>query len=196
MPSAKRFKCYVNNSKFKNPSYKLSPSLFSLALLSLILSLYVSEPVSDRKIHSKCCLHLQLYKSMNSMSALTANVNFYARYTFGNRTSRGVRLCHWNAGNAFLKNKMNSIENVINRFTPHILGISEANLLKSHDKSEVQLPNYELITSFTMDNPNLEYSRVVVYKHSSIISKVRSDLMSPDFSSVWLECGLPKRKKF
>ena len=90
---------------------------------------------------------------------------------------------------------MNSIENVIQRFEPHILGISEANLLKCHDPSEVQLQDYELYTSLTMDNPSLEYSRVVVYKHVSIICKVRSDLMSPNFSSVWLECGLPNKKK-
>ena len=47
-----------------------------------------------------------------------------------------------------------------------------------------------------MDNANLEYSRVVVYKHSSIIGKVIKDLMSPQFSSVWLECGLPRKRKF
>ena len=107
-----------------------------------------------------------------------------------------MKLCHWNAGNAFLKNKINSIESVISHLSPHIIGISEANLLKCHDQSEVQIPDYELFTSLTMDNPNLNYSRIVVYKHSSIISKVRSDLMSDSFSSVWLECGLPNKKKF
>ena len=115
------------------------------------------------------------------------DVNFYARYTYGNRKSRGIRLCHWNAGNAYLVNKMNSIENVIGRYSPHIIGISEANLLKSHSLSDVQIPDYELFLSSTMDNNSLQYSRVVVYKHSSITSKVRSDLMSDSFSSIWLE---------
>ena len=36
----------------------------------------------------------------------------------------------------------------------------------------------------------------LVYKHSSIISKIREDLMSSNFSSIWLECGLPNKKKF
>ena len=123
-----------------------------------------------------------------------ADSNFYARYTNGNRTNRGIKLCHWNAGNAHLRNKVNSIESVVSRYSPHILGISEANLLQRHDLSEVQIEDYELI--LTMDNANLEYSRVVVYKHSSIIGKVRKDLMSPQFSSVWLECGLPRKRKF
>ena len=122
--------------------------------------------------------------------------NFIARYTNGNRTNRGIKLCHWNAGNSHLRNKIDSIENVVKKYSPHILGISEANLLKSHDLSEVQIPEYELITSKTMENISLQYSRVVVYKHSSIISKVRHDLMSPDFSSIWIECGLPNKRKF
>ena len=125
-----------------------------------------------------------------------ADSNFYARYTNGNRTNRGIKLCHWNAGNAHLRNKMNSIESVVSRYSPQILGISEANLLKKHDLSEVQIEDYELVTSLTMDNANLEYSRVIVYKHSSIISRVRKDLMSNKFSSIWLECGLPRKRKF
>ena len=125
-----------------------------------------------------------------------ADSNFYARYTYGNRANKGIKLCHWNAGNAHLRNKVNSIEGVVSRYGPHILGISEANLFKRHDLSEVQIEDYELITSLTMDNANLEYSRVVVYKHSSIISKVRKDLMSPQFSSIWMECGLPRKRKF
>ena len=91
---------------------------------------------------------------------------------------------------------MNEIESVVSRHHPHIFGISEANLFKTHDMSNVQLEDYELFTSLTMDNVNLQYSRVVVYKHSSIISKVREDLMSPKFSSIWLECGLPRKRKF
>ena len=90
------------------------------------------------------------------------DVNFYARYTYGNRISCGIKLCHWNAENAHLKNKMNLIENLIGRYSPHILGISEANLLKYHDQSLVQIPGYELYLSSTMDNPNMHYSRIVV----------------------------------
>ena len=33
--------------------------------------------------------------------------NFYARYTYGNRNNRGIKLSHWNAGNAHLENKKN-----------------------------------------------------------------------------------------
>ena len=164
MPCAKRSKFSIDDSKYKIHSYKLGLSLFQWLLLLLVFytSLCESEHLSERKVSLRCRLSQKLTNKIYTLSAMKTDVNFYARYTYGNRKNRGVKLCHWNAGNAFLKNKMYSIENVVDRFSPHILGISEANLLKCHDKDEVQIPNYELFTSLTMDNPSLEYSRVVV----------------------------------
>ena len=43
---------------------------------------------------------------------------------------------------------------------------------------------------------NLRVSRVVVYKHTSLVSKVREDLMSDNFSSIWLEVGFPGKARF
>ena len=182
----------------KSTFRKSERSVFKRCNYSLILQILLLFSVFVSNI-SEC--HLPQLKSNREQLNMTNpsyfyDVNFYARYTYGNRKSRGIKLCHWNAGNAYLKNKINSIENLIGRYSPHILGISEANLLKCHSLSEVQIPGYELFLSSTMDNDSLQYSRVVVYKHSSIISKVRSDLMSPNFSSIWLQCGMPNKKKF
>ena len=47
-----------------------------------------------------------------------------------------------------------------------------------------------------MGNENLQTSRVVVYKHTSLVAKVREDLMSDWFSSIWLEVGFPGRARF
>ena len=121
--------------------------------------------------------------------------NFYARYTYGNRNNRGLKLSHWNAGSAFLQNKKNEIETLIADHHPHLLGISEANLHKDHNLGSCMIDDYELFTCLTMDNLNLQTSRVVVYKHSSLVAKIRKDLMSDKFSSVWLEVGFPGRTK-
>ena len=107
-----------------------------------------------------------------------------------------VHRMHGFAGPAHLPNKLDQVEQVISCYSPHIFGISEANLFAKHNINEVQMKDYELITAKTMENPRLQYSRVVVYKHSSIISKVRTDLMSEEFSSIWIECGLPRKRKF
>ena len=124
------------------------------------------------------------------------NSNFYARYTYGNRSTRGIKLSHWNAGSAFLENKINDIENVIGNHHPHLLGISEANFHKNHCLDNCKIEGYELITSKTLNNMNLQVSRVVVYKHTSLVAKVREDLMSDKFSSIWLEVGFPGRRRF
>ena len=121
--------------------------------------------------------------------------NFYARYTNGNRTNRGMKLSHWNAGNAFLENKVINIENVIADHHPHLIGISEANLHKTHCIDNCKIPNYDIFTSKTLGNKKLQVSRVVVYKHTSLVAKVREDLMCDSFSSIWLEVGLPGKNR-
>ena len=189
-------------------STRLCRGALHLTLIILTLSSFPSLNAADRfqencsawpKLSCYRIICTNIFRKSSSEYYIPVQVvdyNFIARYTNGNRTNRGIKLCHWNAGNSHLRNKMDSIENVVKKYSPHIIGISEANLLKNHDISEVQIAEYELITSTTMDNISLQYSRVVVYKHSSIISKVRKDLMSPDFSSIWLECGLPNKRKF
>ena len=122
--------------------------------------------------------------------------NKLVRAKNGNRQNRGIKLAHWNAGSAHLKNKMHEIEQVVAENRPHILGISEANLKKEHNIDEVQLQDYDLIVSKTMDNNQLEVSRVVCYKHQSIVAEVRDDLMDEEFSSIWVEIGMPGKKKF
>ena len=122
--------------------------------------------------------------------------NFLARYKNGNRRGSGLKLCHWNKGGAFLKNSMNEIEQTISQYKPHILGISESNFHATHSLEDVQIDNYILYLADTLKNPELNISRVAVYVHKDVIVKVRNDLMTDNFSSIWLEVGLKRQKKF
>jgi hypothetical protein len=103
---------------------------------------------------------------------------------------------HWNAGGKHLKNKVTNIESVINGYKPSILGISESNFFREHDVQDVQIENYRLYFSNTINNDDLKVSRVAVYVHNDIVCKVRTDLMNDTFSSIWLEINLPRQKKF
>ena len=123
------------------------------------------------------------------------DTNFYARYVNGNRRNRGIKMAHWNLGSAHLRNKLNEIETIISDYRPHILGISEANLFKSQNIDDVMLDEYELFTSLTLENPELEVSRIVVYKHKSLVGSLRKDLMNDNFSSIRMEVGLPTSRK-
>ena len=90
---------------------------------------------------------------------------------------------------------MHEIENIVSNHRPHILGISEGNYFQNHDYDSVQIENYKFITSKTLENPNLKVSRVCVYLHNSMVGKVRYDLMDDNFSSIWVEVGLPQKRK-
>ena len=61
--------------------------------------------------------------------------------------------------------------------------------------NDVQLPEYSLIKCPTILNPRFGYSRVVVYIHQSMVFKLRNDLMSDEYSSIWLQMGLPGKKQ-
>ena len=95
-----------------------------------------------------------------------------------------------------MKNKTDTIETLVSDYSPHILGISEASFWTDHNLEDVQIPNYKLFLANTLKNPQLNVSRVAVYVHEDINVKIREDLMTEDFSSVWLEVGLPRQKKF
>ena len=121
--------------------------------------------------------------------------NFLARYTYGNRRQHGINIVHWNKGSSFLENKKFDIEQNIQKYHPHIFGLSEANLFSHHDQANVQYPGYTLHTCPTISNPELNVSRVVVYTHMSLVVKPRPDLMDNRISAIWLEVGLPGRHK-
>ena len=129
------------------------------------------------------------------MQYLSSNQrNQKVRAVNGNRERRGLKLAHWNAGSAHLHNKMTQLELAVADHHPHLLGISEANFRQGHDLEDVQLADYELFLSKTYDNKDFGVSRVVTYKHHSLVGGLREDLMSDSFSSIWVEIGLPRKR--
>ena len=121
--------------------------------------------------------------------------NHYSKSKNGNRKQSGIKICHFNKGNSYLCNRMYELENIVNQHRPLVLGISESNFFSEHDRDLVQIPNYKFITAKTLENPELNVSRVCVYLHNSMVGKVRHDLMDDTFSSIWLEVGLPNKRK-
>ena len=113
----------------------------------------------------------------------------------GNGRSKGIKIAHWNKGNSLLVNKIQEIKTIMLAEKPHIIGLSEANFLDRDDKQLVSIDEYNFHICKTINNPKLKISRVVVYTHVDIIAKLRPDLMSDEFSSIWLEVGLPNQKK-
>ena len=203
--------------KTKNESSQSTSSvkkqLGSILVLLILASILASLPLINStpenvKTHcySRCQFPAQssaidqdsLHRLQDTPCRLSSrDRNFYAKMVNGNRGARGsgLKLLHWNKGPAFLQNKHTEIETIIAGHHPHVLGLSEANFKKSHDHSLVQLENYKLHTSPTADNPDLQTSRVVVYTHNSLVVKRRPDLEDNRVSAIWLEVGLPNKRK-
>ena len=139
---------------------------------------------------------LQYTLNVFAASSFSMISNFQSRYLNGNRKNQGIKICHWNKGGSHLQNKMPEIRQLVSGLHPHILGISEANLLPNHDQSLVQLTDYNLHLPLTLSGQDNKYCRVVTYTHKSLVAKLRPDLMSETCSSIWLEVGLPRHKRF
>ena len=123
--------------------------------------------------------------------------NFLAKIVNGNRGARGtgIKLAHWNKGPSYLHNKHLEVEAIIADHHPHVLGLSEANLKRDHDHGLVQHTDYHLHLPPTLSRPETDTARVVVYTHKSLIVKRRADLEDSRVSAIWLEVGLPQKKK-
>ena len=123
--------------------------------------------------------------------------NFLPKMVNGNRGARGtgIKLTHWNKGPAYLQNKHHEIESIIAEHHPHVLGLSDANLRSDQDQGLVQHADYHLHLSPALSNPELAIARIVVYTHKSLIVKRRADLEDNRISAIWLEVGLPQKKK-
>ena len=127
--------------------------------------------------------------------ALRTGPGEFVSYVNGNRRRNGIKIGHINLGSGYLVNKMNSIETIIGGYKPHILGISESCFKKSHDKNDIQIDDYNVFFSKTLENQSLNASRVSVFTHKDLTVKERPDLMNDSFSSVWPRWGYPKARK-
>ena len=106
---------------------------------------------------SRSPLCTPVWLTPGSPSSTTAHIsnklrNRIMRSINSNRDSKGVRLAHWNAGSAHLKNKLHDIEQVVSDHHPHLLGISESNYKKIHDMCRFGIMNSYSVRPLTMTN--------------------------------------------
>ena len=117
--------------------------------------------------------------SLGKYNSLTPNLNlgykidhnFLAKYKYGNKNKGGMKIIHWNAGGGFLKNKLAEIEVVISKFKPHIFGISEAWFKMNQCMDDIEIKDYKVYLAKTLENTDLNVSRVAVYVHKNVYKK-------------------------
>ena len=93
--------------------------------------------------------------------------NFWAKYTYGNGGSKGIKNIHLNIRS--LGNKMVEVKQLIKDLNPHIFGVSECELKKVNgvfDEKKLKVPGYNLLfpKSWVISGK----ARVVVYTKRSL----------------------------
>ena len=104
---------------------------------------------------------------------------------------KAMKVDFWNAGYARLENELNQIKNIIQVRKCHILFIGEANLWEGVDEEKVKIKGYKLQTCCMIKNVERKCSRIVAYVKEFIKFKVIQELEDRNFSSIWMEVGLP-----
>lgn len=142
-------------------NYKLLSLLFKVILLQIIYQEATTtfSQWGAGELHSFHVTKTSWSEQEFVRNSYPVDVNFNARYKFGNKKRGGIKIMHWNAGGGFLKNKIHEIENVISGYKPHLLGISETSFKSSHDISDIQIQDYKIFFSQTLENPRLNVSR-------------------------------------
>ena len=191
----------INTATYRTSNSSTEIILFLVLLSSLLVFVNIHQQLynvasAPTKVKSNGEVHDTPNQKLAAPCRLSSrHRNFLAKMVNGNRGARGpgIKLIHWNKGPSFLRKKTEEIETIIANHHPHVLGLSEANLRSDHDL--VQLPDYDLHLCPTSSNPTLSISRVVVYTHKSLVVKRRADLEDDRIAAIWLEVGLPNKKK-
>ena len=108
----------IKSSSNQNDSKK-SKFKTILFLLIFILGSGIYQLGATSLNFQKSVQHIKCYSEFLASSTQVNNVNFEARYKFGNR-SKGIKIISWNAGSRHLHNKIEEFENVVSTFKPHI----------------------------------------------------------------------------
>ena len=106
---------------------------------------------------------------------------------------KGLKLFHWNKGNAHFQNKISELQILIQEHDPDILCISEANLKGTPTNIGSQFKGY--ICETNLMHKNVGISRNILFIKRGIPYKRRSDLENKEICTIWIEIKFTNKKK-
>ena len=203
----KLVKCRFSASKYK---FKMECSnlqkLYLMVFLSISFLAYgyillqegCSVNDSSLKINRKTLLQSSLnYEKRGFLNVDFRGIgkretkNFEMRYLHGN-IEKGVKNIHINIRSLF--NKMGDIKAIVKKENPHIIGISEAELVKDrHNLSSLKIPGYIYLLPKSWET--VGKARVIVYVKKTLQYIQVSDLEDAKVQSIWLKAGFKNSKQ-
>ena len=117
--------------------------------------------------------------------------NFKAKYLYGN-IDRGLKNIHINVRSLY--NKITELKTFMLKEKPHILGVSEAELLKDfHSEAKLKIPGYTTLFPKSWDRDGR--ARVIVYVKKCLQYTQLHSLESSEVQSIWLAAGFKNCKQ-
>ena len=117
--------------------------------------------------------------------------NFYMRCLHGN-VQRGIKNVHINVRSLY--NKINEVKTFIKDEKPHILGVSEAELLESHHSLDsLKVPGYQLLLPKSWESQGK--ARLVVFIKKCLQYEQVDNLENCDVQSIWVRANFKNCRK-
>ena len=203
--SMKFKKSYKGENTRRSRSYKFVLMCQLILFLSFFSALWVAASFEENtplliyenpghlKLKGAWQLKENLGPSYNGVNItdFSKHPNFLARIVNGN-IKRGVKNIHINIRSLY--NKMCEVKRLVKQENPHILGISETELKKSHHTlNSLKIPGYDLILPKSWDT--VGKARVVVFIKSTLEYEHLPVLEHPDIQSIWVRAGFKNSRR-
>ena len=180
--------CFLNlppaNHKSSKFPYRCSKTCHG-KFLFLFLLLMSSTKIPVEFGHNNDNFEIYLQKHLNeTMHAKHGNIHKFSK----------LKLLHVNKGNVHFKNKLTEMRIIIDKFTPDIFSISEANVTKNYTNytHEFNEYNFELNLMYN----NIGISRNILLIRKGIHFKRRYDLEHPSLCNIWIELSPGTKRPF
>ena len=195
------FRMYNSANKLSLACLRMK--LFKFLVLSLTISYFMILVQTDIR-KNKLDLSNSCQYFVHSVQSIVVNIeqffietevlnqNFWARYYNGNGTKqKGILNMHLNIRS--LKNKIPEVKNIIKEKNPHILGLSECELVKdSIQEKSLKVPGYDIL--YPSSWHAFGRARVIVYVRKNFQYEQVEEIQDDVVQSIWLQGGFQQSK--
>ena len=101
------------------------------------------------------------------------------------KNEKSMKFLHWNLGSRYWSSKVEDIQGLVDKMTPHICFISEANLFNGLENYLTNIQGYKLITTKSMST--MGYSRLVLLVKHGVNIDIQEAMMDDTVASIWLK---------
>ena len=180
---------YSNRNKYKTASVGSYPK-FKCFLIFLLLMFVSYVLLLNENLDIKFSCYSQKLQSKKNKNNHMKNGNIQSKTI---KSVKSLKIMHFNKGNAKFINKLSVIEEIIEKHSPDIFNIAEANIENDYQQYLNLFPDYYFETNYMLQS--IGVSRNVLLIRKQIGYKRRLDLEHPNLCTIWIEISMKDKSK-